>query len=668
MSEPEDLLAEGALAATRLARELWGRRAAGARGERPRLTNLRRRLELLVAAVFPDAPEIGTAEAPAPLSFLTRLARRRSGPVTARSALSSTDGRRIRLPRDLDELAPDDVPLQYRLLALEQGARAARGTPAALPVDDLLIRDLFLLSEAAAVDRLLVKLLPGLGPAFRHTRADALARRRAPRRLTPAERELERLARALLAADPARPPADLGAAGTPAASVDWARARARQLAQLGGAYRGVAPVPLWGTVAPPPEGSAASGANADLPRASPARGRTRMLPRRPRVRQAPDDEDDQRAGTWMVRADDPQEKVEDPGGLQRPSDRDRAADPGALADALSELPSTRLVRTPDPPAEVLASDDPFDPAAGGEGERQGGSIIYPEWDWRLRAYRLRGAVVRERAGAAADDEWASAALRRHATLVRAVRRDFERLRLRRATFRRQPDGADVDIDAYVAAHADSLGGGPVEDRLYLHGRRIRRDHAITLLVDASASTDAWVAGYYRIVDVEKEALLVVCEALTALGDPYAVLAFSGEGPGHVEVRVLKRFGETGGTSLVRRRIAALEPEGYTRAGAALRHATLGLVRAPARHRVLLLLSDGRPNDVDLYEGRYGVEDTRMAVVEARAQGVACFCLTVDRQAPRYAARIFGPTQFAVLSRTERLPGVLSDVLRRLIRR
>jgi nitric oxide reductase NorD protein len=393
-----------------------------------------------------------------------------------------------------------------------------------------------------------------------------------------------------------------------------------------------------------------------------------MLPRRPRVRPAGDDEDDREPGTWLVRADDPQEKVEDPGGLQRPSDRDAAADPGALADALSELPSARLVRTPDIPAEVLASEDPLDPTARGESDRRGGGIIYPEWDWRVNGYRPLGAIVRERTAPVGDETWADAALRHHAILVRAVRRDFERLRTRRAAFRRQPDGADVDIDAYVTAHADALGHGTVDDRLYLDARRTRRDHAIVLLVDASASTDAWVAGNHRIVDVEKHALLVVCEALAAMGDPYSVLAFSGEGPGHVEVQVVKQFHEPGGTNLVRRRIAALEPEGYTRAGAALRHATLRLARASARHQVLLVLSDGRPNDVDVYEGPYGVEDTRMAVIEARARGIACFCLTVDRAAPRYAARIFGPTHFAVLSRTERLPWALSNVLRRLIRR
>lgn len=175
-----------------------------------------------------------------------------------------------------------------------------------------------------------------------------------------------------------------------------------------------------------------------------------------------------------------------------------------------------------------------------------------------------------------------------------------------------------------------------------------------------------MTGDRRIIDVEKEALLVVCEALTALGDPYAVLAFASAGPSRVTVQVLKCFDDAAGSSEARRRIAGLEPDGYTRAGAAIRHATAGLARQAVRHRMLILLSDGRPNDMDQYEGRYGVEDTRMAVAEARFQSVHVFCLTVDREAPRYATRIFG-RDFAVLSRADRLPGVLTGLLRDLVK-
>jgi nitric oxide reductase NorD protein len=147
--------------------------------------------------------------------------------------------------------------------------------------------------------------------------------------------------------------------------------------------------------------------------------------------------------------------------------------------------------------------------------------------------------------------------------------------------------------------------------------------------------------------------------------PYAVQAFSGEGPEHVTIRNVKGFDEHLAPA-VARRISSLEPEQSTRVGAAVRHATAQLLGQPARHRLLLLLSDGKPNDVDQYSGRYGVEDFRQAVVEAKLQGVSPFCLTIDRQAAGYLPLVFGAGHYALLTRPELLPRALLDWVRRLI--
>jgi nitric oxide reductase NorD protein len=255
---------------------------------------------------------------------------------------------------------------------------------------------------------------------------------------------------------------------------------------------------------------------------------------------------------------------------------------------------------------------------------------------------------------------------RHAALVRRVRTRFERLRPRRSRVGRQADGPDIDISEYVNAAADARAGAIAEDRLYVDDRPERRELTLALLVDVSASTDSWVSGHQRIVDVEKDALFVVCEALRALGDPYAILAFSGESAAHVSIIPVKEFAAPTDGAL-HRRIAALEADGYTRLGAAIRHATAALAGQPTARRLLLILSDGKPNDVDDYEGPYGIEDARQSVAEARAQNVDVFCLTVDREAPRYAPRIFGRAGFGLLRRPDQLPEVLIEVLRRLIR-
>ena len=145
------------------------------------------------------------------------------------------------------------------------------------------------------------------------------------------------------------------------------------------------------------------------------------------------------------------------------------------------------------------------------------------------------------------------------------------------------------------------------------------------------------------------------------------MAFSGEGPHGVTMRLLKDFDEAYGQE-VALRIAGLEPENYTRAGAAIRHATALLMRQPAEHRLLLMLSDGKPNDADRYDGLFGVEDMRQSVTEARLQGIFPFCLTVDLQAPGYLPKVFGPGHYALLSTPERLPLVLLDWTRRLLAR
>ena len=218
----------------------------------------------------------------------------------------------------------------------------------------------------------------------------------------------------------------------------------------------------------------------------------------------------------------------------------------------------------------------------------------------------------------------------------------------------------------MSACADQRAGVATDGRVYIEHRPSRRELAVALLADVSASTDGWVSDTRRIVDVEKEALLVVCEALDALGDRYAIFAFSGEGADDVTVLRLKSFAEPR-TLVVDRRIAALDADRYTRMGAAIRHTTAALACEPAGRRLLLILSDGKPNDVDVYEGPYGVEDTRQAVAEARRQGIAVFCLTVDREAPRYAARVFGHNRFAILRHADALPRVVVDVLRQLVR-
>lgn len=663
MGEPEGLIIEGARVAVAGARDLWWRVRPAAGTPELALGRVRQRLELLLHALYGGTVPILPADPePAP-TWLARLLGRVPRHLAPAGALAATDGRHVWLPRVLDARDGDSAAIdRYRLFAIEQAARIVRGFARAHPHDaSRTERDLYWIAAADAVDHGLARDLPGLVPGLRAARVAALAGRPPLERLSEAERAVEGIVRAVLAAGLAPPV--LAGIETPDEARRWARAQARS---LGGHYRGVAPVALWGELRYP--GSVPGTREGEPPDALPPRSvRTTVLRRPPRARAAGDDEDDVSPGMWMVHFDDPMESAEDPLGLQRPADHDAAAEVGQLGDALSDLPEARIVRTPGSPREVLQSDATPLPREGADASLRGGApgITYPEWDHRLGAYRLPGAIVWPGPATAGNVEWAERVLKRRATLVRQVHRRFDGLRPRRVRLGRQPDGADFDIAEYVTAFADWRAGKPGDDRLYTASRPARRDLAIAVLADVSASTDAWVGGNLRIVDVEKEALVVLLEALDVIGDRHAVLAFSGQGPRAVHVLTVKGFDEASGPT-ARRRIAALEPDGYTRVGAAVRHASALLGRERAQHRLLLVLSDGKPNDVDEYAGRYGIEDTRQAVAEARLQALMPFCLTVDREAPAYLPAIFGPRGFAVLSRPERLPTVLVEVLRSLV--
>jgi len=391
------------------------------------------------------------------------------------------------------------------------------------------------------------------------------------------------------------------------------------------------------------------------------------MPRRPRVREAAADEDDAAPGAFLIQTSQPHEHAEDPMGAQRPTDRDADSAAEGHAESLSELTEARLVQSAVRAHEVLLSDDPpiGAPRASVDRGESATGIRYPEWDYRLQAYRDPGATVWESVAAPGPAAWVERTLQAQRGMLGRIRRQFEMLRAERVTRHRLEEGDELDLDACIEARTDLRAGASMSQRLYQHTSVRRRDTAVLVLVDISGSTDGWLAGQRRIIDVEREALLPLSIALDGLGEPYAVLAFSGEGPEQVTVRSVKRFDERHGEA-VALRIAGLEPEHYTRAGAALRHGIRLLGEQDARHRLLLLLSDGKPNDCDDYEGRYGVEDMRQAVLEARQGGLSTFCLTVDRQAAAYLPRVFGPHHYALLQQPERLPSVLLDWMKRLL--
>ncbi|MGE3772092.1 MAG: nitric oxide reductase activation protein NorD [Gammaproteobacteria bacterium] len=661
MAEPEELLTGAARVVFARLRHSWRNRRPAPADDEVRLAALAPRLELLLLAVTGRAWPLRPAAAPLPPTLLARVFDRARMPFLA-TPLPATDGATIWLPPALPATA--DAVRLYRAMALQQAVKARRGSAqAAAATTSPRQRGLVLLLETLAADAWLAARLPGTVADLRALRAQALAVRAALVPRGDAARKLEAWVSAALSSPPDTPPSWLGDRTLDDATTATAAALAASLPE----DAAFAPDCWTGRLeAPAAVGADAAPAHAASTRRTP---RSARLRRPPRVREAlPDEDREQAPGHFSLQADSPLDHVEDPQGLQRPADRDADADAGDLADAVADLDAARLVRTPGQAHEVLLSELQLPSRAKQPGARRNGgrgAIHYPEWDHRAGAYRVPGAAVYAALGAPGDEGWVMRTLAAHRGQLALLRRRFEQLRARRITLRRQRDGSEPDLDACIADRADARAGLPRTPALYLQERPARRDLAVLVLTDVSGSTDSWIAGERRVIDVEREALLLVCAALDALGEPYAVMAFSGESAQTVELRTLKRFDERESREAWRR-IAALEPERYTRVGAALRHATATLRQQAATHRLLLLLSDGRPNDVDDYDGPYGVHDLRQAIHEAKAQGVQPFCVTVDRTTAEWLPAVFGRGGYALLQQPERLPAVLVEWLRRLV--
>ena len=295
---------------------------------------------------------------------------------------------------------------------------------------------------------------------------------------------------------------------------------------------------------------------------------------------------------------------------------------------------------------------------------EGQTVLYPEWDHRIDDYRMHWSRVREGPADIGSDEFVTTTLAAQRSAVRSLRRFFEGLRppaFRRVTG--QPDGDEVDLDAVVRRAGEQRAGRAGDDRIYIRREKRERDVAVAFLVDVSGSTSRSLDHGRRVIDVEKEGLVLLCEALEAVGDQYALYAYSGQGRGMVDFLTVKDFDERLGASTAHR-LGGLTPRHQNRDGAAIRHATTKLLRREAKNRILMLLSDGRPLD-DGYKDEYALEDTKMALREARVRGVEAFCVTIDREAEHYLGRMYADTQYCVISTVEALPSKLPRIYRQL---
>lgn len=354
------------------------------------------------------------------------------------------------------------------------------------------------------------------------------------------------------------------------------------------------------------------------------------------------------------------------GGRKRVDGTDELAE---HADALDELALDQVVRAQAQARSLYRTQALFlgdVEEAAGEGGLVG--IAYDEWDVARRAYRPGWCRVVAQVGANAPGPRVAHRLREirqgWRREIHSLRAEMERLMLARVPRPRQLDGPEVDIDALVEHTGARRAGSAPEPRYYLSRRRAAPDVAVLILLDTSLSTDAWVDNR-RILDVAIDTVMVIAEATEDIFTEVAVAGFHSNTRRDCRFVGVKAFSEPWSTGL--HRLVALEPVGYTRIGPAIRHGLSLVTGARAHHRLILVISDGRPTDHDRYEGRYGLADVRQAAREARQVGVRVFGIGIDPRARVPMAEMFGLGEHQVLGAPAELPRALGTLFGHLAR-
>jgi nitric oxide reductase NorD protein len=331
--------------------------------------------------------------------------------------------------------------------------------------------------------------------------------------------------------------------------------------------------------------------------------------------------------------------------------------------------------------------------------RQDSYYAYDEWDYVLGDYRRNWCRLREIVLPGDEGDFFEQTLTRYSELLPNVRRNFQRIRP--ASYRMVrglEDGEEIDLDRSIEARVSRRMGEMPDGRVYKARKKEARDVATLFLLDMSASTDEpihreprkysqddddtddWMKAWQRrpqasqrprrIIDVNKEALVIMAQALEELGDQYAIMGFSGHGRDNVEFYVIKEFDQELSDE-VRARVGAVEPKRSTRMGAAIRHVREKFKDVASRAKHVILLSDGFPQDFDYGHDRrsnaYGIQDTMVALKELELAGVLPFCITVDKTGHDYLRQMCQSSRYLVIEDITSLPRQLPKIYEQVVR-
>ena len=351
-------------------------------------------------------------------------------------------------------------------------------------------------------------------------------------------------------------------------------------------------------------------------------------------------------------------QLEFEGGLVAPPQHVKELISSIIVD-FGDIPPEYLVAAGPGEYDLTVSDRTMSPNDVWKGTyHEEGAQLYNEWNYRRQHYHKNWCVLREIDVEPVYDRFVEDTLEKYSRLLKSLRNTFEYMRGEDKLLKKQPHGDDIDIDALVETYADVKSGMEMSNRVFTKMHKEERNVAVIFMVDMSGSTKGWIN------KAERESLILLAEVLEILQDRYAIYGFSGMTRKRCELFKIKAFDDPYDAE-TKARISNIQPQDYTRMGVFIRHVIRHFSEVEASTKLLITLSDGKPDDYDTYRGEYGVEDTRQALFEARRDGIHSFCITIDEEARDYLPHMYGAANYTVIDNVVALPVKISEIYRRL---
>ncbi|WP_445737978.1 nitric oxide reductase activation protein NorD [Mariniflexile sp.] len=318
------------------------------------------------------------------------------------------------------------------------------------------------------------------------------------------------------------------------------------------------------------------------------------------------------------------------------------------SNALDEVQMKHTVRVDDTAHSVYQAEftENTTISESAESESNGPFIHYDEWDYSKRIYKEDFCKVYPKTQLKSDTSYYKKTLNENRSTLVGLRKMLTTVNNKYQQQRRQTQGEEFDIDAITDLYIDVKSGHTPSEKIYLSKRKKEKDLSILLLLDISLSSDGYAAGN-RVIDVEKQVSILFGEILNEFNIDFSIDCFYSKTRNHSSYLTLKDFDDNWDTA--KYRIGAIEPSGYTRIGAALRHSGALLDKRDTKNKWVILISDGKPNDYDKYEGKYGINDVKQALRELNERQINSYALAIEAQAKYYLPQMFGQNHYQILT-------------------